>query len=106
MISPKHYSCAEEDNSSDVFSRIMYLLHFKSVKSIDLKKTFGIKYAKTKHIPGDDILNDPCMEYSSFTKAHHIIITRLVWEFSCRIVEIVCPVNAEALLNYVSGSLS
>ena len=31
---------------------------------------------------------------------------RLVWECSCRIYEIVFPVNSEALINDVSGLLS
>ena len=73
---------------------------------MDLKNKFGITDATTNHIHGDDIQNYPIMEYSSFTEAHRRIITQLVWEYSCRICGIVCPVNSESLLNNVNGSLS
>ena len=72
----------------------MYPLHYVGVKIMDSKKTFGIKYATTKHIPGDDILNEPDMEYLSFTKAHRRSMTRMVHECYHRICEIVCPGNA------------
>ena len=66
-------------------------------------KTFLIKDSTKKHIPDADICNDPDMDYSYFTKSHRISMTQLVQEFSRRICEILCPVNAEVLLNYVAG---
>ena len=80
----------------------MYPIHYTGVKSMDLKKKFGIKYATTKHTPGADIGNEPGMEYLSFTKVHRRSMTRVVREFYRRICEIVCPVNAEALESYFS----
>ena len=84
----------------------MYPIHYTGVNLMNLNNKFGIKDATTKHISGDDIQNDPDMDYKSFTKAHCRSMTQVVWEYYCRICKIVCTVNAEALLNDVSGSLS
>ena len=62
MGSPKISNYSEEDNSYDVGDRKMYPPHCAGVKFMDLKKTFGIKDAKTKHIPDADIHNDPDTE--------------------------------------------
>ena len=48
---------------------MVYTLHYKGVKLMDLKKTFVIKDAK-KHNPGAGVHNDPDMEYWSFTESH------------------------------------
>ena len=81
IVSPKRSSYSEEENNNYVGTIIIYPLYYTSVKLIYLKKTFGIKYATTNHIPGADNRNDPGMDYSSFTKAHWRSITRLVQEF-------------------------
>ena len=84
----------------------MYPLHYKGVKLMDLKKTFGIKDATKKHTPGTNICNDPGMEYLSFTNTHQRSMTQLVQECSHHICEIVCLDNSDALLNDVAEFLS
>ena len=49
---------------------------------MDLKNKFGIKYDTTNHTPSADILNEPVMDYLSFTKAHHRSMTQVVQECS------------------------
>ena len=73
---------------------------------MDVRKTFGIKDSSTKHIPSAEFRADPEFEYSSFTNAHRLNMARLVRDCSRRICEIVCPGNAQALLDEVAGALS
>ena len=70
MVSPKRSIYSEEDNNYDLGYRMMYPLHYTGVKLMELKKKFGIKDTKTKHIPGSDIRNELDTDYSSFTKEH------------------------------------
>ena len=70
MVSPKRSSYSKEENIYDAGNIMMYLIHFTGLILMDLKNTFGIKDATTKHIPGADIHNYPGMENSSFNNAH------------------------------------
>jgi hypothetical protein len=85
---------------------MVFPLHFAGVSLMDVKKTFGIKDEATKHIPGAKLRADIELEYSSFTKAQRLNMVRVVCDCSRRICEIVCPGNAQALLDDVAVSLS